>query len=60
MRLLTFFTGTMIVSLLLCMWMRSRQKEMAVLISMGEQKHIILLQALLEAAIVFLIALVFA
>lgn len=41
MRLLTFFTGTMIVSLLLCMWMRSRQKEMAVLISMGEQKHII-------------------
>lgn len=31
----------MIVSLLLCMWMRSRQKEMAVLISMGEQKHII-------------------
>ena len=60
MRLLTFITGTMIVSLLLCMWMRSRQKEMAVLISMGEQKHIILLQALLEAAIVFLIALVFA
>ena len=60
MRLLTFFTGTMIVSLLLCMWMRSRQKEMAVLISMGEQKHIIFLQALLEAAIVFLIALVFA
>lgn len=60
MRLLTFFTGTMIVSLLLCMWMRSRQKEMAVLISMGEQKHIIFLQALLEATIVFLIALVFA
>ena len=26
MRLLTFFTGTMIVSLLLCMWMRSRTK----------------------------------
>lgn len=42
------------------MWMRSRQKEMAVLISMGEQKHIIFLQALLEATIVFLIALVFA
>ena len=39
MRLLTFFTGTMIVSLLLCMWMRSRQKEMAVLISMGEQNY---------------------
>ena len=36
----------MIVSLLLCMWMRSRQKEMAVLISMGEQKHIIFLTRL--------------
>ena len=58
MRLLTFFTGTVIVSLLLCMWMRSRQKEMAVFISMGEQKTIIFLQALLEAAVVFLIALI--
>lgn len=58
MRLLTFFTGTVIVSLLLCMWMRSRQKEMAVFISMGEQKIIIFLQALLEAAVVFLIALI--
>ena len=58
MRLLTFFTGTVIVSLLLCMWMQSRQKEMAVFISMGEQKIIIFLQALLEAAVVFLIALI--
>ena len=58
MRLLTFFTGTVIVSLLLCMWMRSRQKGMAVFISMGEQKIIIFLQALLEAAAVFLIALI--
>ena len=57
MRLLTFFTGTGIVSLLLCMWMRSRQKEMAVFISMGERKSIIFLQALLEAAAVFLLAL---
>ena len=57
MRLLTFFAGTVIVSLLLCMWMRSRQKEMAVFISLGEQKAIIFLQALLEAAAVFLIAL---
>ena len=30
MRLLTFFAGTVIVSLLLCMWMRSRQKTVAV------------------------------
>ena len=58
MRLLTFFTGTVIVSLLLCMWMQSRQKEMAVFISMGEQKIIIFVQALLEAAVVFLIALI--
>ena len=57
MRLLTFFAGTVIVSLLLCMWMRSRQKEMAVFISLGEQKATIFLQALLEAAAVFLIAL---
>lgn len=57
MRLLTFFAGTAIVSLLLCMWMRGRQKEMAVLIGMGEEKSVILLQSLLEAAVLFLIAL---
>lgn len=56
MRMLTFITGTVIVSLLLCMWMRSRQKEMAVFLSMGEQKFTIFLQALLEAAFLFLIA----
>ncbi len=58
MRMLTFITGTVIVSLLLCMWMRSRQKEMAVFLSMGEQKFTIFLQALLEAAVLFLIAMV--
>lgn len=56
MRMLTFITGTVIVSLLLCMWMRSRQKEMAVFLSMGERKFTIFLQALLEAAVLFLIA----
>lgn len=56
MRMLTFITGTVIVSLLLCMWMRSRQKEMAVFLSMGERKFNIFLQALLEAAVLFLIA----
>lgn len=56
MRMLTFITGTAIVSLLLCMWMRSRQKEMAVFLSMGERKFTIFLQALLEAAVLFLIA----
>lgn len=56
MRMLTVITGTVIVSLLLCMWMRSRQKEMAVFLSMGEQKFTFFLQALLEAAVLFLIA----
>lgn len=55
MRMLTFITGTVIVSLLLCMWMRSRQKEMAVFLSMGGRKFNIFLQALLEAAVLFLI-----
>ena len=56
MRMLTFITGTVVVSLLLCMWMRIRQKEMAVFLSMGERKFIIFLQALLEATVLFLIA----
>lgn len=53
MRILTFLTGTIIASLLLCMWMRSRQREMAVFISMGEGKAYIFLQAFLEAGVVF-------
>ena len=57
MRLLAFGTGTAVVSLLLCMWMRSRQKEMAVFLSMGEGKSVIFWQALLESAVVFLLAL---
>ena len=57
MRLLAFGTGTAVVSLLLCMWMRSRQKEMAVFLSMGEGNSVIFWQALLESAVVFLIAL---
>ena len=57
MRLLAFGTGTAVVSLLLCMWMRSRQKEMAVFLSMGEGNAVIFWQALLESAVVFLIAL---
>ena len=57
MRLLAFGTGTAVVSLLLCMWMRSRQKEMAVFLSMGEGKSVVFWQALLVSAVVFLIAL---
>ena len=54
MRMLTVLTGEGIVSLLLCMWMRSRQREMAVFVSMGEAKWKIFLQALLESAVLFL------
>ena len=56
MLLLTFITGTAVISLLLCMWTRTRQKEMAVFISMGEKKIKIFLQAMLESAVLFLMA----
>lgn len=35
---LTLSAGTIIVSLLLCMWMRTRHKEMAVFLSLGKKK----------------------
>lgn len=60
MQTITFLTGLFIVSLLLCMWMRSRQKEMAVLVSMGETKTHLFFQAFLESAILFLMAAGFA
>ena len=56
MRILTFVTGTVVISLLLCMWTRTRQKEMAVFISMGERKIKIFLQAILESVTLFLIS----
>ncbi|CVI64994.1 FtsX-like permease family protein [Clostridiales bacterium CHKCI001] len=56
MLILTFITGTAVISLLLCMWTKTRQKEMAVFISMGEGKIKIFLQAILESATLFLIS----
>lgn len=56
MLILTFVTGTVVISLLLCMWTRTRQKEMAVFISMGERKIKIFLQAILESITLFLIS----
>lgn len=56
MLILTFVTGTVVISLLLCMWTRTRQKEMAVFISMGERKIKIFLQAILESVTLFLIS----
>lgn len=56
MLVLTFITGTVVVSLLLCMWMRTRQKETAIFISMGRSKPSICLQVFWEALIVFLLS----
>lgn len=56
MRIIAFLTGAAVVSLLLGMWMRGRQKEMAIYLSMGEPKLFIFLQAFLESAVVFLAA----
>ena len=49
MLVLTLVTGTVVVSLLLCMWMRTRQKEVAIFMSLGKTKSEIFLQTLLEA-----------
>lgn len=56
MQIMTFVTGTVVVSLLLCMWMRTRQKETAIFISMGKAKSSIYLQVFLESLIVFIIS----
>lgn len=53
MLILTLMTGTVVVSLLLCMWMRTRQKEVAIFMSLGKAKSEIFLQTLLEAGSVF-------
>ena len=53
MLVLTLVTGTVVVSLLLCMWMRTRQKEVAIFMSLGKTKIEIFLQTLLEAGSVF-------
>ncbi len=51
---LTLITGIAIVSLLLCMWMRTRQKEAAIFISIGKSKYSIFLQVFLESFLVFI------
>lgn len=55
-RILTLITGFVIISLLLCMWMRTRQKEIAIFISLGKTKTSILFQVFLETATIFFIA----
>ena len=53
MLVLTLVTGTVVVSLVLCMLMRTRQKEVAIFMSLGKTKSEIFLQTLLEAGSVF-------
>ena len=57
---LTIGTAIIVVTLLLCMWMRSRKKEVAVYISLGEQKASIFMQMLVESFLVFVISTLFA
>ena len=53
---LTLLAGTTVVSLLLCMWMRTRQRETAIFISIGKSKASIFLQVFLESFLVFALA----
>ncbi|MCI8464293.1 MAG: ABC transporter permease [Lachnospiraceae bacterium] len=52
--ILTLVMGVGIVSLLLCMWMHTRQKEAGIFISIGKSKRSIFFQILLESFLVFL------
>lgn len=56
MLILTLLSGTLIVSLLLCMWVRTRQKEMGIFISMGRSRISVFLQAFWESASLFLLS----
>lgn len=51
---LTIGTAWTIITLVLCIWMRSRKKEVAVYISLGERKISIFMQMILESFLVFL------
>jgi len=53
MLIFTLAAGVTITSLLLCMWMRSRKREIAVFISMGKRKTDIFMQVFMETAVVF-------
>ena len=53
MLVFTLAAGVTITSILLCMWMRSRKREIAVFISMGKRKTDIFMQVFMETAAVF-------
>lgn len=56
MLVLTLITAVIVVSLLLCMWMRTRQKEFAVLLSLGKSKWDVLAQVITESVTLFLLS----
>lgn len=56
MLILTVITGTVVITIILCMWMRTRKKEAAIFVSIGKTKGSILSQVLLEAFGVFIIS----
>lgn len=56
MLVLTLITAVIVVSLLLCMWMRTRQKEFAILISLGKSKWDLLSQVITESVTLFLLS----
>ena len=53
---LTMGVSVAIITLILSMWMRSRKKEIAIYISLGERKISIFMQMILESFMVFLFA----
>ncbi len=56
MLVLITVTAVVVISLLLCMWTRTRMKETAILISMGVSKGNLFLQELTESLSLFLLA----
>lgn len=53
MLLFTLAAGVTVTALLLCMWMRSRKREIAVFISMGKRRTDIFMQVFMETTVVF-------
>ena len=58
MLILTVITGTVVITIILCMWMRTRKKETAIFVSIGKTKLSILLQVILETFGIFIISVV--
>lgn len=55
---LAVFMGTTVSTLLLCLWMKSRQKEIAVYMSLGRTKENILGQLVMESGGIFMLSII--